>query len=129
MATLGAKLLKLRQEHQLSQEEISDILGVSQNAYSKWEADKCKPLIGNLYKISQYYQIDMDELLDESGIVNFSNNELQGEQNIFATSHSQNTVNIHSSKELIEKMLQSQEQITLLLDAQIKLISELLKRL
>ena len=128
MATLGTKLLKLRQEHRLSQMEISDILGVSQNAYSRWEADKCKPLAENLFKISQYYKIDMSELLDDSGAVNFSGNEIKGGNNFFANNPSNNTVNIQPSIELVERFLQSQERIALLLDSQMRLITELLKK-
>jgi len=129
MATLGTKLLKLRQEHRLSQVELAEIVGVSQNAYSRWEADKCKPLIENLFKISQYYQIDMKELLDDNGVINFSSNEIKGGNNIFANNiPSINTVNIQPSAELMEKILQTQEQITNLLDSQIKLIAEMLKK-
>ncbi|MCL2290014.1 MAG: helix-turn-helix domain-containing protein [Bacteroidetes bacterium] len=47
MPTLGTKLLKLRREANLSQAEIADFLGVSQNAYNRWESDKCKPLAEN----------------------------------------------------------------------------------
>ena len=129
MATLGAKLLKLRQEHRLSQMEISEILGVSQNAYSRWEADKCKPLVENLFKISQHYQIDMRELLDDGGTINFSSNEINGGNNIIASNNpSINTVNIQLPLEIVEQVMQAQERITQLLDSQIKLVAELLKK-
>jgi transcriptional regulator with XRE-family HTH domain len=35
MATLGKKLLNLRQERKLSQTELADYLNVSQNAYHR----------------------------------------------------------------------------------------------
>ncbi|MDR3287116.1 MAG: helix-turn-helix domain-containing protein [Prevotellaceae bacterium] len=59
MATLGKKLLNLRLKQRLSQMEIADILNVSQNAYHRWESDKCKPLADNLLKISHYYHMDI----------------------------------------------------------------------
>ena len=129
MTTLGTKLLKLRHEHKLSQTEFAEIIGVSQNAYSRWEADKCKPLVENLFKISQYYQIDMKELLDDNGTIIFSSNEITGGNNIFANNiPSINTVNIQPSTELMENIMKTQERISTLLDSQIKLIAELLKK-
>ena len=104
MTNLGTKLLKLRQRQKLSQVELAEILGVSQNAYSRWEADKGKPLAENLMKVSQYYQIDIKELFDDREVY------------------------IQSSTELIESIWKTQEQIFRLLDSQGKLIAELLKK-
>jgi len=129
MATLGTKLLQLRLDHKLSQMELAEIIGVSQNAYSRWEADRCKPLAENLFKISQYYQIDMKEFLDENGTIIFSNNEIKGGNNVIANNNpSINTVNIQLPAELMENFLKTQGQISKLLDSQFQLIAELLKR-
>ncbi|MDR2126031.1 MAG: helix-turn-helix domain-containing protein [Prevotellaceae bacterium] len=126
MASLGTKLLNLRRQHKLSQTEIADILDISQNAYNKWEADKCKPSADNLLKLSQYYKIDLLELLDDNEKINLSGNEIKGENNIIANSIP--TINIQSSTSLIERVLQTQEQISKLLESQVKLIEELLKK-
>ncbi|MDR1652907.1 MAG: helix-turn-helix domain-containing protein [Prevotellaceae bacterium] len=66
MATLGTKLIILRKKYKLTQMEIADSIGVSQNAYAQWEADKCKPIISNLLKLSQYFKVDVNELLDDN---------------------------------------------------------------
>ena len=126
MATLGTKLLNLRREHRLSQTEIADILDVSQNAYNKWEADKCKPSADNLLKLSQYYKIDIIELLDDNEKINLSNNEIKGENNIIANTIP--TINIQGSNSLIERVMQMQEQISKLLESQFRLIEELLNK-
>ena len=126
MATLGTKLLKLRQEHKLSQTEIATILDVSQNAYNKWEADKCKPSADNLLKISQYYKIDIIELLNDNEKISLSNNDIKGENNIIANTIP--TINIQPSTSLMEHVLQMQEQISKLLESQFHLIDELLKK-
>lgn len=129
MTTLGTKLLKLRQEHKLSQTELAEIVGVSQNAYSRWEADYCKPLVENLFKISLYYQIDMKDLLDDNRAITLSKNEINGGNNIFANNiPSINTVNIYPSAELLDSILKTQEQISFFLDSQVRLIAELLKK-
>jgi transcriptional regulator with XRE-family HTH domain len=124
MASLGTKLLNLRRQHRLSQTELADVLNVSQNAYNKWEADKCKPTVDNLLKLSQYYKVDIMELLDDNEKINLSNNEIKGENNIIANTIP--TINIQSSASLIERVLQTQEQISKLLESQFRLIEELL---
>jgi len=127
MASLGTKLLNLRRQHRLSQTEIADILNVSQNAYNKWEADKCKPSADNLLKLSQYYKINIIELLDDNEKINLSNSKIEGENNIIANTIP--TINIQPSTTLImERVLQTQEQISKLLESQFHLIEELLKK-
>jgi transcriptional regulator with XRE-family HTH domain len=127
MASLGTKLLNLRRQHKLSQTEIADILDVSQNAYNKWEADKCKPSADNLLKLSQHYKIDLFELLDDNEKISLSNNEIKGENNIIANTIP--TINIQpSNNEIMERVLQTQEQISKLLESQFRLIEELLKK-
>jgi transcriptional regulator with XRE-family HTH domain len=125
MATLGSKLLKLRQEHKFSQMEIAEKLDVSQNAYCKWEADKCKPGADNLQKIAVFYNIDMSDLLDDNEKISLSGNEINGENNIIANTIP--TINIQISKDLIEKVLQNQENITKMLEMQLKLFDRLAK--
>ena len=126
MATLGKKLLNLRHSHQLSQTEIADILNVSQNAYNKWEADKCKPSADNLLKISQYYNINIIELLDDNEKISLSNNDIKGENNIIANTSP--TINIQVSTSLVNQMIKTQEQISKLLDSQVQLIAELMQK-
>jgi transcriptional regulator with XRE-family HTH domain len=126
MASLGTKLLNLRKKHRLSQTEIAEVLHVSQNAYNKWEADKCKPSADNLFRLSQYYKVDIIELLDDSEKITLSNNEIKGENNIIANTLP--TINIQPSTSLMEKVLQTQQQISNLLESQFRLIEELLKK-
>lgn len=128
MASLGTKLLKIRQKYKLSQSEVSEKLGVSQNAYSRWEADTCKPHVENLLKISKYYQIDMNELLDENNTINFSGKQIKGGDILTNNKPTINTINIQLSTELIERFFQTHEQIFLLIDSQFKNIVELLKK-
>ncbi|GHT18816.1 hypothetical protein FACS189429_5820 [Bacteroidia bacterium] len=129
MATLGKKLLDLRNEHKLSQTEFADCIGVSQNAYHRWESDMCKPKVDNLQKISQYFKIDIQELLDDNEKINISNNDVSGGNNFFGNNiPSVHTLNIHPNTEVMERVLQTQEQISKLLDSQFRLIEELIKR-
>ena len=125
MSTLGTKLLQLRTKNRMSQKEIAEIIGVSQNAYNQWESDKCKPLIENLVKISQHYCMDIKELLDDNEKISLAGNEIKGENNIIANTIP--TINIQSSA-LMDKILQMQEQIAKLIESQFKLLEEILNR-
>lgn len=122
--TLGTKLNKLRTGRNLTQVQIADQLHISQNAYNKWESDKAKPAMENLMKIAEFYETDVYDLLDETPIV--QNNTDRAVGNI----HNNNTVTINNtiSEELIESIIRNQQDITLLVEAQSKLIESLLKK-
>jgi hypothetical protein len=78
-------------------------------------------------KISQYYHIDIQELLDDNEKINMSNNDVSGNCNFVGNNiPSINTLNI-LQPEVMERVLQTQEQISKLLDSQFRLIEELLK--
>ena len=125
MATLGSKLINLRKEHKLSQAELAEKLNISQNAYNKCEADKCKPNADNLQKISIFYNIDIAELLDENGKMVVSGNSFKNGNNIIAQTIP--TVNINNSQELIDQVLKNQQQIIQLMENQQRLFEKILK--
>lgn len=58
------RLVQLRKEHGLSQEELAAKLGVSRQAVSKWERGEASPDTDNLIALAKLYQISLDELLD-----------------------------------------------------------------
>jgi transcriptional regulator with XRE-family HTH domain len=124
MATIGKKLLKFRKENKLSQSQIAEKLAVSQTAYGKWEADEHKPNLDNLQKIAMFYNIDISDLLDENEKIVISNNEI-GDNNIFGNSVP--TINIQTSKELIEKVLQISNNFTQILEMQAKILEKISK--
>lgn len=57
------KLLKLRKEKGLSQEEVADILNVSRQTISKWETGQSTPDFDKILPICELYEISSDELL------------------------------------------------------------------
>ena len=67
--TFSEKLLQLRKERGLSQEELGAKLGVSRQTISKWELGSALPDAVNLLAISQYFQISVDALLDNTSAV------------------------------------------------------------
>ncbi|AQX04781.1 helix-turn-helix transcriptional regulator [Elizabethkingia meningoseptica] len=65
---LNTKLRKLRNLRKISQAEIADTLQVSQTAYNKWEAGTAIPSLNNILKISRFYDIYIEELINEDPI-------------------------------------------------------------
>lgn len=60
---IGQRLIELRNNYQMTQEDLADKLKVSRQAISKWESDRTFPSIENLFCISELYQVSMDYLL------------------------------------------------------------------
>ncbi|HFK5582201.1 helix-turn-helix transcriptional regulator [Elizabethkingia anophelis] len=63
---LNTKLRKLRNSRKLSQVELAEALQISQTAYNKWESGSTKPSLDNILKLSQFYNIYIEELINES---------------------------------------------------------------
>lgn len=61
--TLGSRIAAARKRKGYTQEEFSDLLGVTPQAVSKWENDLSCPDILSLPKISELLDISLDELL------------------------------------------------------------------
>lgn len=63
--TLGEKLKEARKQACLSQEQLSEKLGVSRSAVAKWETDNGIPDVDNLKAISKLLNVSVDYLLDD----------------------------------------------------------------
>ncbi len=61
--TFGEKLFSLRKSQKLSQEELSEKLGVSRQAVSRWESGETMPDSPNLLQISNLFGVSADFLL------------------------------------------------------------------
>lgn len=61
--TLGERLLKLRKDKNLSQEEVANILNVTRQTVSKWELDQSLPDFDKIVPLCKLYEISTDELL------------------------------------------------------------------
>lgn len=69
------KIRELRIKNGLSQEELSERLGVSRQTVSKWEAGNTFPEIEKLIALSDFYQVSIDYLLKDKQVnTNFPDN-------------------------------------------------------
>lgn len=60
---IGERLLKLRKQKGLSQEEIANIIGVSRQTISKWETGESNPDFDKIIPLCDLYNITTDELI------------------------------------------------------------------
>lgn len=58
------KLLELRQSKKMSQQNIADLLKVTQTTYQYYEKGKSEPSIATLCKLADYYNVSLDYLVD-----------------------------------------------------------------
>lgn len=64
--SFGKTLAKLRKERKLTQQELADLLNVTNKTISKWETNTTAPDIDTLKRISQVLKVPVDVLLGNS---------------------------------------------------------------
>lgn len=61
--SLGERICKLRTEKNLSQGDLADTLEVSRQSISKWETNGSVPELDKLVKLSEIFDVSLDELI------------------------------------------------------------------
>ena len=61
---VGSFLKKLRKGKEMTQEQVAVIFGVSQRSVSRWENGKTLPDISVLIELSDYYNVDLREMIN-----------------------------------------------------------------
>ncbi len=121
--SVGFKIKKLREQKEMSQEDLAFRLDVSQSYLSKIENGSIEKLdfifmqkIADFFKVEPQYFLEGDTIVNNN--VETSNNSAIG--NI-------PTVNNTLNENLLRNVLTNQEQINQLMEMQNKLIQKLLK--
>ncbi|QCH27958.1 helix-turn-helix domain-containing protein [Clostridium tyrobutyricum] len=68
--SLGQRIKHLREELDLTQEELGKILNVSKPTISRYEADTNEPNTETLKTIAKYFNVSTDYLLENTNIKN-----------------------------------------------------------
>jgi len=68
------KLITLRKEKGLSQEELGEKLNVARQTVSKWELAETTPEMDKLIKISELFEISLDSLIKDTEIESNASN-------------------------------------------------------
>ncbi len=67
---LAANLKRLRKEHDMTQEDLAKLLGVTAQAVSKWERGESCPDITLLPALAAHYGVSIEDLLGVNGQAN-----------------------------------------------------------
>lgn len=62
MSIFGDNIKRLRKNKGLKQQELAEILGISQKSYSHWENGKTEPSFENLVKLADLLEVSLDWL-------------------------------------------------------------------
>lgn len=69
---LSKKLTKLRLEHNLTQKELSEKLDIEIEKIISWENDEVEPSLDDLIKLSDFYHISIDKLVENEPKININ---------------------------------------------------------
>jgi len=61
---LGQKISLLRQQNNMSQENLAVAMGITRQAVSKWELDEVTPKTATLIKLAKLFNIEVQLLID-----------------------------------------------------------------
>ncbi|MDQ1856102.1 helix-turn-helix domain-containing protein [Chryseobacterium sp. WLY505] len=130
---IGFKIKKLREQKEISQEDLAYHLEVSQSYLSKIEngvIEKIDFLF--MQKVSDFFKVEPQYFLDDQIVQNNTdNNHNSAVGNIYSTVTIHNTISESILENLIqnqEQLGKQQEQITQLMKIQNKLIENLFKK-
>ena len=63
--TLGEKILDLRTQKEMSQEELAAALEVSRQSVSKWETNQSVPDLDKIIRLADLFGVTVDQLVRE----------------------------------------------------------------
>ncbi|MDI3508754.1 MAG: hypothetical protein PWP48_1345 [Clostridiales bacterium] len=63
---LYERLVKLRKERKMTQEELANILGISRSALSLYETNKRQPDFQTICRLADFFNVSVDYLLDRT---------------------------------------------------------------
>lgn len=66
--TLGERIKARRQNAKLSQEKVAELVGVSRQAVTKWEADQTAPNTENLFRLAEIFGTTVDMLISSDKV-------------------------------------------------------------
>lgn len=111
--SFGKKLLELRKQRGLSQEDLALDLNISQSSISNYESGLTKPDIIFLEKASQYFSVPIQDLLSDDNLT-FYNYQNSGGMNGYVINH------------LPEKLIKQYEETIKSLKEQIHILKDII---
>lgn len=111
--SIGFKIKKLREQHNLSQPELAEVLDISQAKLSNIENGKNRKEIDIILldKIRKYFDKDFDYFLEEKVVYKVETNKGQ-------IAHHIETINNQFPNEVAEQLLVLTKQMQIILESQ-----------
>lgn len=123
--SIGFKIKKLREQKEISQEDLAFQLDVSQSYLSKIENGAIEKLdFIFMQKIADFFKVEPQYFLEGDTIVN---NNVEKSTNSSVGNIGDTTINNMTDQNLLENVINNQHQINHLMEMQNKLIEKLLK--
>lgn len=79
---IGHFLAELRHERKLTQEQLGEILGVTNKTVSRWENGNYLPPVEMLQILSEYYAVSINEILSGERVVKIDDYKEKAEENL-----------------------------------------------
>ncbi|WP_294269127.1 helix-turn-helix transcriptional regulator [uncultured Chryseobacterium sp.] len=123
-SSVGFKIKKLREQKEISQEDLAFRLDVSQSYLSKIENGAIEKLdFMFMQKVADFFKVEPQYFLEGDTIVN---NNIETSNNSSVGNIGDTTIN-STDQNLLENVINNQHQINQLMEMQNKLIEKLLK--
>lgn len=124
----GFKIKKLREQRNISQEDLADQLEISQSYLSKIENNTTRIDFLFMQKVCELFDVALDYFMEDGVIYNNIENKgilLNNNNGTFNNFPEEVVKNLYKNQEQISKQ---QDQITKLMEVQNKLVEKLLKQ-
>ena len=115
---IGNKLLVIREERKLSQQDMSEILGVSQSSYARIERNETSVDFEKIVSFANNLNVPVQELLPETLTITNNNHNsgngggiIFGNQYFFGTNQTGNTQDLNQRLELLKAEIKILEDI------------------
>ena len=66
--TIGETIRKMRRAHDITQEDLAELLHITPQAVSRWETDATTPDLGSLIGLARIFDCTTDELLGMNAV-------------------------------------------------------------
>lgn len=107
---LHEKLKDFRKAAHLTQQQVSDTIGVKRSAYAYYEIGKSTPKLNILKKLADLYGVTIDELLENSEIASVAQSDEPDFVTGWSTTDKFNDLSAFEQSVLLKIRLMSKEQ-------------------
>ena len=83
---IGARVKELRKRQNVTQEQLAKVLGVTNQAISRWESESGYPDIEYIIPIANFFKVTANYLLDDNSnasLLKLDNEQGEGEQQLY----------------------------------------------